>query len=32
MILLYLEVGKFLYDLKEKSGYGEKYRKNDSIL
>lgn len=24
MILLYLEVGKFLYELKEKSGYGDK--------
>ena len=24
MILLYLEVGKFLYELKEKSSYGEK--------
>ena len=24
MILLYLEVGKFLYELKESSGYGDK--------
>ena len=24
MILLYLEVGKFLYELKEQSGYGDK--------
>ena len=24
MILLYLEVGKFLYELKETSGYGDK--------
>ena len=32
MILLYLEIGKFLYDLKEKSNYGDKITTKASVF
>ena len=31
MVLLYLDIGKFLYDLKSNSGYGDKIVANERL-